>query len=246
MALQRYFRRRWKSYRAYLLANVAVDIFLEMELLMLAFATGILDVITFPEYHVFASNQTGNTALLAVGALGIGGGIVSLPHCAVSLSAFVAGGTLCGQLGNRIGCRKRIWLLSTNVFQTLFVLAAACLHMRTDHVPNKSLDLGIIALLAFASGGQVAFARTVNIPEITTAMVTSAYIDLGVDPELFCAKNRPRNRRIIFIGCMLLGSFAGAIGIAYHYVTPASALLLSAIFKGMMCVTLLFNPESIC
>jgi hypothetical protein len=43
----------------------------------------------------------------------------------------------------------------------------------------------VTALLAFASGGQVAMARTVNVPEITTAMVTSAYIDLLVDHELF-------------------------------------------------------------
>ena len=73
--------------------------------MMLAFATGIMDVVTVPEYHVFASNQTGNTALLAVGALGIGGDVISLQHVGASLGFFAAGGLVSGQLGNLVGCR---------------------------------------------------------------------------------------------------------------------------------------------
>lgn len=209
--------------------------------MMIAFATGIMDAVTFPDYHVFASNQTGNTVLLAVGALDIGGGIVDLRHVGLSLGAFIAGGLICGQLGNLIGRMSRVWLLTTNVIQTALVFAAAALHTHIDHVKDESINMGIIALLAFATGAQVALARTVHIPEIPTAMVTSAYVDFIVDPGIFKMHNRSRNRRLLFVGSLLLGSFIGAT--TYKFVSPAVALYLSAASKALVCIALLFNPE---
>lgn len=208
---------------------------------MFAFGTGIMDAVTFPDYHGFASNQTGNTALLAIGALDIGGGIVKLQHVGLSLGAFVAGGLICGQLGNLIGCISRIWLLATNIMQTALVFAAAVLHTYTDHVSDESINLVIITLLAFASGAQVASARTGQVPRSTTAMVTSAYIDSNVDPHILKKHNRSRNRRLFFVGSLVLRSFIGAI--AYKFVSPAFALYLSAAGKALVCMALLFNPE---
>ncbi|MCJ1404957.1 hypothetical protein MMC11_008183 [Xylographa trunciseda] len=237
-------RCRWQCAflrcKSYLLNKIANDLFLEAELMMLAFATGIMDVVTFPDYRVFASNQTGNTALLAVGALGIGGDIISLQHVGVSLGFFAAGGLLSGQLGNLFGCQRRSWLFVTNLVQTALVFGAAVLHAHTDQRPNEAMDLVIIGLLASASGGQVAVARTVHIPEVTTAMVTSAYIDFLVDPKVLRLNNRPRNRRLVFVCCLILGSFVGAI--AYIYVNPGFALYISALGKLLVCVALLFNP----
>ncbi len=60
---------RVERLKKYLLQDVADDLSLEIQLMGLALAAGINDATTFPDYHVFASNQTGNTALLAVGAL---------------------------------------------------------------------------------------------------------------------------------------------------------------------------------
>ncbi|MCJ1315233.1 hypothetical protein MMC15_000549 [Xylographa vitiligo] len=198
-----------------------------------------MDVVTFPDYHVFASNQTGNTALLAVGALSIGGSIISLQHVGVSLGFFAAGGLVSGQLGNLFGCQRRSWLIATNVVQTALGFGAAVLHAHTDKSPNEATDLVIIGLLAFASGGQVAMARTVHVPEVTTAMVTSAYIDFLVDPKMLILNNRPRSRRIVFVCCLILGSFIGAI--AYIYVNLSFALYISALGKLLVCIALLFN-----
>ena len=176
-------------------------------------------------------------------ALNIGGGIVNLKHVGVSLGTFVGGGFLFGQLGNFCGSEKRYWLLLTNMFQTALVFAAAGMHSHTDAAGgSNSYDLGIIALLAFASGAQVALARSVHIPEITTAMVTSAYIDLLIDPRITKKHNRSRNRRFFFVFCLVLGSFIGAI--AYRYVSPALALYLSAIGKAVVCIAMLFNPAA--
>ncbi|MCJ1377680.1 hypothetical protein MMC17_000776 [Xylographa soralifera] len=239
LPLWRRLRQFWLQYRYYFLSKIANDLFLEAELMILAFATGMMDVVTFPDYRVFASNQTGNTALLAVGALHIGGNIISLQHVGVSLGFFAAGGLIGGQFGNLFGCQRRSWLFATNLIQTALVFGAAVLHAHTDKNPDEATDLVIIGLLAFASGGQVAMARTVHIPEVTTAMVTSAYIDFLVDPKILRLNNRPRNRRLVFVCCLMFESFVGAI--AYIYVNPAFALYISALGKLLVCLALLFN-----
>ena len=206
---------------------------------MIAFATGIMDVLTFPEYHVFASNQTENTALLAVGALSIGGGIISLPHVDTSLGLFAAGGMISGQLGNLYGRTRRLWLFVTNLIQTALVLAAAGLRQRSSDKPSIPQDLGISAILASASGAQVAVARTLEIPEVTTAMVTSAYMDFLVDKQIFKLHNRARNRRAIFVVYLILGSFIEAL--AYLYVSLYFALYVSALGRLTISFTFLFN-----
>ena len=232
--------RNVKRLKTFLRRDIAEDLLLEIELMGLALAAGINDATTFPDYHVFASNQTGNTALLAVWALGIGGELCfDLRNVGFSLGFFILGGWVFGQLGNRCGRKRRAWLLATNMIQTICVFTAAAMRKWVARSNTKPPAWSVIALLAFASGGQVAMARTVNVPEITTAMTTSAYIDLLVDPELFKFHNRSRDRRLFFVCFLLLGSFIGAS--SYRYIGPAFGLLLSAVCKAAVCIALLFN-----
>jgi uncharacterized membrane protein YoaK (UPF0700 family) len=222
--------------------EIADDIILELELMGLALATGIMDATTFTDYHVFVSNQTGNTALLAVGALHLNDDLVRLQNVGISLGLFVAGGVTLGQLGNALGPRRRLWLIVTNVLQTALVIVATCLRWKCNTIDGTSGSLIVLSLLAFASGAQIAVARTVNVPEITTAMVTSAYVDLVVDPRIFATANRSRNRRFFFICCLLFGSFVGAIG--YRYVGPSLSLLLSAICKLVITMAFFANSDT--
>lgn len=229
-----------KTFR--LTGEIGNDLILELELMGLALATGIMDAATFSDYHVFVSNQTGNTALLAVGALGVGGPMVKLSNVAVSLGAFVGGGFILGQIGNILGPRRRLWLIATSFFQTVLVAVATGLRWRYPTEDGTPGALGVLALLAFASGGQIAVARKVNVPEITTAMVTSAYIDLIIDSHLTARGNRPRNRRFFFICMLLIGSFIGAI--ADRYYNNALALLLSAICKLVITMAFVTNTDA--
>lgn len=225
----------------YLFEAVAVDLRLEIELLTLALATGIMDATTFPDYRVFASNQTGNTALLAVGALGIGGDVILLKNVGMSLGCFIAGGIFFGQAGCAVGRRRRLWLLISNLFQTTLVSTATVLRKYVSSSPTGPGALVIIFLLSFASGGQVALARTVDVPEITTAMVTTAYIDIVVGLHPLTLYHRPRNRRIFFILNLISGSFIGAS--AYKYVGPSFAYLLATVVKfGVSLLFLLNRP----
>lgn len=235
--------QRFHSWKSTFFQDVADDTYIEAQLLALALAAGINDAATFPDYHLFVSNQTGNTALLGVGALGLSPDIVILPNVGMSLGLFIAAGLIFGQVGDRVGPRHKVWLITTNILQTALMYAAAALRkwLPNAHSHEGPSALDVIALLAFASGGQVAMARTVNLPQIPTAMVTSAYIDLFADADLFATvHNRPRDRRFLFIISLLVGSFVGAS--AYARVGPALPLLLAAVCKTGVCASFFFNP----
>ncbi|KAG4422195.1 hypothetical protein IFR04_004701 [Cadophora malorum] len=222
--------------------NVREDALLETELLLLAFATGIQDATTFPDYQCFASNQTGNTVLLAVGAAGVTGDIFSMRNIGVSLALFVAGSWIMGQIGHLAGCRKRWWLILSSVLQTAMIFAASGIQYRFGVKENEHIiAMGVIALLAFSSGGQVAMARALLMPEITTAMATAAYVDLFLDVNLFGRANRSRDRRVLFLLSLFAGSFAGAF--AYSRVGSAFALLISAIGKLVVTVGFVLNKR---
>jgi uncharacterized membrane protein YoaK (UPF0700 family) len=228
--------------KEYLSAPVLEDVLLEAQMLALTFATGIEDAITFPDFHCFVSNQTGNTVMLAIAASSISPTIVSLPYIATSLSMFVLGGCVIGQLGNFLGCRRRGWLILSSIVQTILVFAASWLqfmHTGSDH--TKAADLGVIALLAISASGQVAMARSLRMTEITTANATSAYVDTFIDVNLYKFQNRSRNRRLLFLLSLCGGSFVGAF--MYLKLGSPLTLLIAAVGKTLVTITLFFNRE---
>lgn len=233
-----------RSLKSYLFHDVRDDALIEFELLLCAFATGIQDATTYPDYLCFASNQTGNTVLLAVTAAGIGpatGTLAAIENTIMSLCMFVFGAFVFGQVGNRLGPRKRWWLLLSNLLQTAMVFAATAVQYVYPVHHTGAHALITIALLAFSSGGQVAMSRRLGITEITTAMATAAYVDLVVDPKFLKWRNRPRNRRFLFLVTLIAGSFAGAF--AYRALGGAFVLVLSGIGKAIVLGLFFVNPK---
>jgi uncharacterized membrane protein YoaK (UPF0700 family) len=222
----------------YLCSTFRVSVFAEVQLLLLTFCTGIQDAATFPDFHCFTSNQTGNTVMLAMS--------VALPELAdhlfvttnigLSLGLFLAGGVITGQLSHIIGPRCRLWLLLSNLVQTALIFGAAELQYASGVSLKGPQASAVIILLAFASGSQVVLSRSLAMTEISTAMATAAWVDLLIDSQLWGLKNRPRDRRAAFLVTLFAGSFAGAF--MYRSVGSASTLVVSAI--GKLLATLLF------
>jgi uncharacterized membrane protein YoaK (UPF0700 family) len=229
------------TFLTYINESIRNDLYLELQLLVLAFATGIQDACTYPDYSCFASNQTGNTVLLAIGVSGLAAGTFEFRNIAISLSLFVAGGWVAGQTGNIVGTKRRSWLLFSSFIQTLMVWGAVIIQYCTPYERSGPYTFAVLALLAFSASAQVAMARGVEITEITTAMVTAAYIDLLIDPKLYKLHNRPRNRRIAFLIMLAGGSFAGAF--MNKRLGSAFALLMSAAIKTVVLIGLLFNKS---
>lgn len=223
-------------------ATVRPNAFAELELLILTFVTGIQDATTFPDYHCFASNQTGNTVMLALSIVmpKETEGLFVPANIGVSLAFFLLGAWLTGQLGNHLfGRLSRPFILVSNFMQTLMVFATAAIQFTYGvHLKDK-MTLVLIALLAFASGSQVVMSRSLRMTEISTAMATAAWVDLVIDSELLRAHNRARNRRVLFLLTLIAGAFAGA-GI-YVKMGSAFALLISGLGKSVVMVMFLFN-----
>jgi uncharacterized membrane protein YoaK (UPF0700 family) len=219
--------------------SIREDMYLEIQLLLLAFGTGIQDACTYPDYSCFTSNQTGNTVLLAIGVSGLAPNAFSFQNIAISLSLFILGGWVAGQTGNAVGPRRRLWLLLSSLLQTAMVWAAVAIQYTVPVRKSGAASYVVLSLLAFSSAAQVAMARSLKITEITTAMATAAYVDLLIDPNLYGPKNRSRNRRAIFLVMLAGGSFAGAF--ANRAVDSAFALMIAAAIKTVAMIGLVFN-----
>lgn len=228
-----------RNCRKYLCAKLRVDVLLELQLLILTFSTGIQDAISYPDFLCFASNQTGNTVVLAVGLAGGDSSTFSLANVGLSLGAFLAGATITGQLAFYVGPHRRAWLLLSHLAQTIMSFAAAAVFPLTNGRHTGPFAMGALALLAFASGAQVASMRPFRIQEITTAMATAAWVDLVIDPGLLKWTNRSRNRRTGFLVALIAGSFAGAF--MRVQIGSADALIVSAAGKALVTLTLLSN-----
>ena len=223
---------------------VRVDSFITTQLLILTFSTGIQDADSLPNFRCFASNQTGNTVMLAIGISGYQAdlnGLFNLQNVGMSLAMFVAGAIITGQVGNWLGKRGRAWQFLANLFQTMMVIAAAAIEYQHDTTNDAdrsvAWSLAAIGLLAFSSGAQVATARAMQIPEISTAMATAAWVDLVIDPHLLAIKNQPRNRRALFIITLAAGSFVGAI--MHSKLNPPDAIVASGAAKALVTLMLL-------
>ncbi|OOF91788.1 hypothetical protein ASPCADRAFT_408912 [Aspergillus carbonarius ITEM 5010] len=215
--------------------DIREDIILETQLLLLSFAIGIQDAAAWPTYGCFASNQTGNMLFLALGGAGLATTTdYNFRNLGMSLGAFIAGGLMMGQIGNRVGVRQRGWLLLSSLIQSGLVFAAAAVGARAD-------ALLTLFLLAFASGAQVAMGRALKVTDITTAMATAAYVDVVIDPGILSRSNRARNRRVLFLLLLLAGCFVGAV--LEREVGSRITLVVSGVCKGVVTVVFLFNRK---
>lgn len=231
----------WTRFFEHFVSEIREDIFLEMELLLLTFATGIEDTATFLGYRCFTSNQTGNTVLLAMSLAGSTTAPPVPSLMGVSLLMFILGAWINGQIGNQLGRCRRLWLVVSSSIQTALVLAGSGLGFGWVDQETNALALGLIAFLGFSSGSQVAMVRSLLIPEISTANATSTYVDIVIDEGLYTQHNRKRNRRLLFILILCVGSFSGAY--IYRAFEGPTTLLFSAMGKLMVTILFVFNRK---
>jgi uncharacterized membrane protein YoaK (UPF0700 family) len=230
----------WTGFKQYWLVDLRVNTFVEAQLLLLTFAIGIQDAISYPDSRCFASNQTGNTVVLAVALAGQVGSLFDAANTGVSLGSFLAGAIFTGHLGTFVRKRRRAWQVAIALAQVFMVAGSAWIQYVHGTRQSGAWARGALALLAFASGSQVAAARAFRIPEITTAMATAAWVDLLIDEDLFARQNRPRNRRALFLAILGAGSFAGAY--ARKAIGSPHAIMISAAVKVVVVVAMLISP----
>lgn len=230
--------------KTYLLAPLPPSPHTEAHLLLLTLASGLQNAASYFDFRVFASAQTGNTVVFALALADRGPAHPALAAVGTSLAAFCAGALLAGQIGNLVGRRRRVWQVAVQAAQVLGVLGSAWAGSVHGDISARGADGGYarlaLGLLGVSCGAQVAAARAWGVPEISTVMATTAWVDLLADGRLLSWENRGRNRRAAFLVVLVGGSVAGAF--LREAIGGAGVVVVSAVVKGVVVVGLLVAP----
>jgi uncharacterized membrane protein YoaK (UPF0700 family) len=179
-------------------------------LLVLTFATGIVDAVSYLGLgHVFTGVQTGNVVVLGFALARTPGFSVAPP--AVSLASFFVGAWWGGKLALTLGRRHRRWISLALVIEAVLVALAGAAAVGLSRGAASGRGMLVVALLALGMGLRSATVRRLDVPELTTTVVTSTITALAADQDGRRAQLARRLWRIVTLGLRLLGAVAGAL-----------------------------------
>lgn len=213
-------------------------------LLLLSFAAAAVDVFSVPFLGVFTANNTGNIIFLALAAAQLAAIDPNDVHPVAAITSLVAswaGSAASGQVGNLIGRKRRFFVFADILQQSIICfIVVGLIWGNKVHSGDDDTEYVAVALLSFSMGCQNVTTKGMNgPPTMPTQVATGAMADFFSDPRLFAAKNKPRDERIMFILVFFTGGVVG--GLAYRYYAPQLCLLLTAIFKLLAGLSLLFS-----
>ncbi len=201
-------------------------------LLLLTFATGLIDAVSVLVLgHVFVANMTGNVIFLGFWFVPHSG--VDLTAAAVAFVGFLVGAVLGGRFARHLDDETRLWLtaaLGTNVV-VLLVLAVLAGTGVLDYHDNTKLIL--IAALAVVFGSQNAAARQFGIAELSTTVLTSTIVGIGVDSRLAGGTGAREKLRYGVVATMCAGAVVGATMTRFT-VAPVLALTAAVVFAALL------------
>ncbi|OBJ86389.1 YoaK family protein [Mycobacterium asiaticum] len=210
-------------------------------LLLLTFSTGLADAISVLVLgHVFVANMTGNVIFL--GFWFAPNTTVDLTAAVVAFPSFVTGTIVGGRLMRHFGERTRPWL--TAALGTEVVLLAALSVLAGTGVLryHDNTKLVLIGGMAIAYGVQHSTARQFGIQELTTTVLTSTIVGLGVDSRLAGGTGQREKLRYSVVCTMCAGAVVGA---TLTWITVAPVLALAAAVVATSLLIFRYGPDSV-
>ncbi|NTY61422.1 YoaK family protein [Mycolicibacterium sphagni] len=209
-------------------------------LLLLTFATGLVDAVSVLVLgHVFVANMTGNVVFL---------GFWFVPHSGVDMVAailsfvsFLVGTVLGGRFARHFDYEVRVWLtaaLGTEVV-LLTVLAVLAGTGVVNYHDNGKLIL--IAGLAVTFGAQNAAARQFGVQELSTTVLTSTLVGIGVDSRLAGGTGEREKLRYSVVLTLCAGAMVGATMTRW---TVAPVIALAAVVVGASLAVFQYGPRA--
>jgi uncharacterized membrane protein YoaK (UPF0700 family) len=201
-------------------------------LLLLTFATGLVDAISVLVLgHVFVANMTGNIIFLGFWFVPRSG--VDLTAAVVAFVGFLTGTVVGGRLARHFGVHPRRWLtmslgMEVVVLVTLSLLAG--LGVLSYHANTKLI---LIASLATTFGVQNATARQFGVQELSTTVLTSTVVGIGVDSRLAGGTGQREKLRYSVIVAMCGGAIVGAT-MSRVAVAPVIALAAGVVATSLV------------
>jgi len=204
-------------------------------LLLLTFATGLADSISILVLgHVFVANMTGNVIFLGFWLAPKSN--IDLTAVAVALPTFVVATIIGGRLIRHFGERTRRWLTTVFGIEIMLLVGLSLLAGTGVLRYQDNTKLVMIGFLAVTFGLQHSTARQFGIQELTTTVLTSTIVGLGVDSRLAGGTGEREKLRLSVVLTMCGGAVVGATTsrfvVAPIFALAAAVVALSlAIFR---------------
>ncbi|OBH85489.1 hypothetical protein A5681_17185 [Mycobacterium scrofulaceum] len=201
-------------------------------LLLLTFATGLADSISILVLgHVFVANMTGNVIFLGFWLAPRTS--IDLTAVVVALPMFVCTTILSGRISRHFADRTRQWIttvLATEI--TLLVTLAILAGAGILHYHNNT-KLIMIGVLAVTFGLQHSSARQFGIQELSTTVLTSTIVSLGLDSRLAGGSGERQALRLSVVLTMCAGAFLGA-SMSRFVVAPVFAVTAAVVAASLL------------
>ena len=209
-------------------------------LLLLTFATGLVDAISVLILgHIFVANMTGNAIFL---------GFWFVPHSGVDMTAavvafvsFLTGTVLGGRFARHLEHDTRRWVTVALSVECVVLVALSILAGAGVLHYHDNTKLILIAGLAIAFGSQNATARQFGIQELSTTVLTSTIVGIGVDSRLAGGTGQREKLRYSVVVTMCAGAVAGATMSRF---TVAPVIALAALLVAASAIIFLFGPPA--
>jgi uncharacterized membrane protein YoaK (UPF0700 family) len=207
-------------------------------LLLLTFATGLADAISILVLgHVFVANMTGNVIFLGFWLAPKTS--IDLTAVVVALPTFVCTTIVSGRLFRHFGGRTRSWI--TTVLATEIVLLAVLSILAGTGVLHyhDNTKLIMIGVLAVTFGLQHSSARQFGIQELSTTVLTSTIVSLGLDSHLAGGTGAREKLRFSVVFTMCAGALVGAT-MSRFVVAPVFSVTAAVVALSLL--IFLFGP----
>jgi uncharacterized membrane protein YoaK (UPF0700 family) len=208
------------------------DRFTVIALLLLTFATGLADSISILVLgHVFVANMTGNVIFFGFWLAPKTN--IDLTAVMVALPTFVCTTIVSGRVSRHFGDRARQWI--TTILTTEIVLLVALSILAGTGVLHyhDNTKLIMIAVLAVTFGLQHSSARQFGIQELSTTVLTSTIVSLGLDSHLAGGTGAREKLRLGVVFTMCAGAFVGATT-SRVAVAPVFAMTAAVVAVSML------------
>jgi uncharacterized membrane protein YoaK (UPF0700 family) len=201
-------------------------------LLLLTFATGLADAISILVLgHVFVANMTGNVIFLGFWLAPKTS--IDLTAVAVALPAFFCTTIVSGRLARHFGERTRAWITTVLATEILLLLTLSILAGAGVLRYHDNTKLIMIGMLTVTFGLQHSSARQFGIQELSTTVLTSTIVSLGLDSRLSGGTGAREKLRFSVVATMCAGAFVGAT-MSRYVVAPVFVVVAAVITASLL------------
>jgi uncharacterized membrane protein YoaK (UPF0700 family) len=207
-------------------------------LLLLTLATGLADSISILVLgHVFVANMTGNVIFLGFWLAPKTS--IDLTAVAVALPTFVCTTIVSGRVSRHFGERTRPWIASVLAAEITLLVALTVLAGAGVLHYHDNTKLIMIGVLAVTFGLQHSSARQFGIQELSTTVLTSTIVSLGLDSRLAGGTGERQKLRFSVVSTMCAGALIGATTSRF-VVAPVFAITAAVVALSLL--IFLFGP----